>query len=356
LTLCAKRAKVREYIPAQVNARINYQLDITNRNYSRTDNIIPQIEQVVDEPVFCVSVPSSFVIVRRKGRVCVTGNSQQIPPKIRSIFTPEEGHCFVFADFDQLELRMASALAGATNYLEVFDRIYKKYKSGAKIDKFDPHEDPHSLAASMIFPEWASASTTDKERIRYFAKRFQFACLYRAEIPTVHRLVISVEDDEGNLINAHITEAETALKRERWLKNNPEFEKWWDTDVESFRQQGYLREPVLGRQRDFLDGLENSMNEIANFRTQSGGAAVAASAWINLVENGLSWYCYGHNTGIFVQVHDALGAEVPENKGKEVQRMMEECMETRVPGLPVVFTVESKITHAWFEPKGKKKS
>ena len=48
--------------------------------------------------------------------------------------------------------------------------------------------------------------------------------------------------------------------RDNWLKGAPEYETGWARDIATWREQGYLREPVTGRRRDFLDG-ENP-NEI----------------------------------------------------------------------------------------------
>lgn len=275
-------------------------------------------------------------------------NSQNFPICLRVMITPEDGHVIISVDKDQLELRAASAFAGAARYLEVFDAVYKKQKRGEKIDKLDLNQDPHSLAASWIFDkEWFNASEKDKKKIRDFAKRFQYSCLYQATVPTIHQTIVSVEDDAGNLIYAKSTERETGIKYDKWLKANPEFIKWWDTEYETARQQGFLAEPLLGRRRDFLDGIEESKNEVINFRCQAIGASVVAIGTIKFIENCMPWYKYGPNTGMINHMHDALYIEIPADKANAVMHELEEAMEVRVPGLDVVFTSEAHKKDHW---------
>ena len=261
---------------------------------------------------------------------------------------PQPGHALVGADEDQIELRMASALAGASRYLEVFE----------------VGGDPHTETALMIFgdlgrqmydhactlygkkkakeePKWS--------RMRDFAKIFCYLCIYGGGDETAHVNITSTEDDKGELIYKDISLREIRSRRRTWLDASPEFAKWWDTTLAKKRKQGFLTDPVLGRRCDFIsgDGDEEARNKILNFECQSGAAGVIHKATLQLVNGGLPFFRWGPGTGLIQQGHDALVAEVPIAEAENVASMLQEAMSMTIPGLPVKFTASAKIGPHW---------
>jgi uracil-DNA glycosylase family 4 len=294
------------------------------------------------------------------GRLSSSGpNAQNFPRSLRDIVVAQPGHVLVGADMDQLELRFAAALSGAERYLRVFN-------SGG---------DPHSETAAMLYEEEFKAADKDnKKRMRDFSKRFSYACLYRASPETVHDVIVSVENNKGELIYAKMNKRETALLHQRWLGANPEFEQWWEADLREYRRQGFLLEPVMNRRRDFLDGEDP--NEIANFKCQSGGSAIVHLATKDLIDGPLPFRKWGPGTGLVNQCHDSLTFEVPcphpefrplDAEGKVVEkerefgycppgckceankaaRVIQEAMTRRVDGLDVLFSASAKIGKRW---------
>src|SRR5262249_38310074 len=74
LLLSGMRANVRVYDGSRWKARhLSHQVDVTHRDYSLTTNA-QVTRSSAREPVYCVSVPSGFILVRRNGKACVTGN------------------------------------------------------------------------------------------------------------------------------------------------------------------------------------------------------------------------------------------------------------------------------------------
>lgn len=371
MALTGQRAHWREYI-AEISKRPNYQPSRSDSDYSLTTNVEKRSEQVVDEKVYCVSVPSSYLLVRREGEIHVTGQCQNWSRKIRdivcaqvewealaSISPANPGRALIGADEDQLELRFAAALAGCVRYLEVF------HKGG----------DPHAVTCEMLYgATFTNASEADKKRLRDFAKRFSYAVLYRAAVETVHETLASSENDDGKLVFPWLTLRETRTFHEKWLKANPEIEAWWDRDLEEFRRQGYLAEPVLGWRRDFLDGEDP--NEIANFKCQAGGSAIVHLGTLEFIKE-VPFERWGPGTGMIQQGHDALVVEVPAThapqlvekdkygrpkvkswcaKGcrcvtSQMQNLLAECLtiDGAQFGLPVKFTVGAKSGYRWSE-------
>jgi len=97
----------------------------------------------------------------RTGRFSVQGILQTIPRKqeIRELFVPEEGNCFVIADYSQIELRVSAELSG--------EKVMQK--------AFEKDEDLHRLTASKAFS--VQLSKVSKEQ-RTAAKAINFGLIY----------------------------------------------------------------------------------------------------------------------------------------------------------------------------------
>jgi len=89
-------------------------LYVTYRNFSMTTNISKEIEEVIDEPVYCVAVPSAFIVVRREGRVQITGNcpARGWGKQVKKIFIPPPGKIWCSSDASNLETRIVLDNAG----------------------------------------------------------------------------------------------------------------------------------------------------------------------------------------------------------------------------------------------------
>ena len=276
------------------------------------------------------------------GRLASSPNLQNWLQTIRSMIIPEEGNVFVYADSDQLELRIAAARWGAARYLAAL-------KAG---------EDPHQTTMHMIFGDrmWALDGAPQKryfkkgisgqfETQRTLAKKVQYAAQYGALTPTVYDIITSSEDKYGRMIFATLTMREVAKMHKTWLKNCPEFTKGWDTEMALFRRDGYITEPICGRRREFLNG--EAMNEIVNFPIQSSGASVINTATLAITGKYPRGFA-GKYTGLINQCHDALTLEVPEAYAMRVAYDLRDAMTGVAPAYrDVEFKAEAKIKGRW---------
>ena len=276
------------------------------------------------------------------GRFSSSGpNFQNIPYGIRDMCIPPPGCVFVGADYDQLELRFAAALAHAKNYLDAFEKR---------------EIDPHNLTGDLMFgarfwqaegaPETRMGKGTGQfKRMRNLAKAICFASLYGASAPKIYEMVTSDEDNDGNLTYAHYTLQQIRVLHKRWKQRAPEFEKWWGDTLRFVRQHSYIDEVVMGRRRYFA---KEDYNAILNFGVQAGGFAVVANGMLELVENHLP-FDFKNKIGLVNQLHDAVVFAVPEVKAEDTQKIVTEVLTRRVEGLPVEFTAEADIGHSWKE-------
>ncbi len=281
-------------------------------------------------------------------------NAQNWPKHLRKLIIPQPGHVIVGADADQLELRIITAIAQIRVYL----------------DAFANKKDPHAMTASLMFGAKFDSLVPKSDlwdKLRKIAKSIKYASFYGSGDETVHGLVTSAEDDNGNLMYPDLTVREVSTLKRNWLKGIPELPKFWDDTMEEFQSAGYVLDPVWGRRRDFLDG--EKFNEIINHPIQSAGAHIIHESTFDLL-NVIPFFKWGAGTGLIAQVHDALYVEAPcphdkyEAKDAEfgycppkctceanrAARDIEAAMNRTVKGLDgLTFSAKAKIGKNWGE-------
>lgn len=268
-------------------------------------------------------------------------NFQNIPFILRDIFIPPEGCVFVGADYDQLELRFAAALAGATSYLDAFRKKLI---------------DPHNLTADLMFGEtvWGAEGAPQTrlgkgkgqfKRLRNLAKTICFASLYGAAPLMVHEIIGRAEDEDGNMLYAEMDLRQVRTLHRTWLERAPEFKAWWRQVQATLRRQGYLEEVVLKRRRYFAD--LGDYNAALNYGVQAGGFAVVAQGMIDLMP--ILPFDFGQRTGLVNQLHDAVLFAVPEDRAEFAREVITQTLTREVEGLPVKFTAEAEIGTTWKE-------
>lgn len=282
-------------------------------------------------------------------------NAQNFPDDLRDMIIPAEGNILVGCDEAQLELRMVAGLSKASMYCAAF-------QTGG-----DPHLD---LSLAFFGEVFERASKDGKKKLRRLIKEFTYAGAYRAGPHTIWEVLTSGEEyvcpvcrtplrrktdrceahpaayPEKALIFPDLTIRETTALHETWLGRNPEIEEWWESDLADFKRQGFLAEPIFGLKRDFLDGEE--INEIANYRPQSGGSALVHIA-TERVKDQIPFEKWGPGTGLIQQGHDSLVVECPIAEAEDVKNILEESMKEdgNKWGLPVPFIGEGKIGPTW---------
>lgn len=290
-------------------------------------------------------------------------NAQNFPKHLRKMIIPQKGHVIVGADADQLELRIITAIAQIKVYLEAF------------ADK----KDPHAMTAALMFGKNFTSlvpKTEQWDKLRNLSKGIKYASFYGSGDETVHGIITSAEDKQGNLMYPDLTVREVATIRRNWLKGIPELPRFWEEKMEEYRSNGFVIDPILGRRRDFEDG--EAFNEIVNHPIQSAGAHIIHMSTFDLLEE-IPFGKWGPGTGLISQVHDAVYVECPcdhpqfdvpvdpktgkpDEKQREfgwcppgcrceanwTARTIERHMNREIPTLPgVPFSAKAKIGKTW---------
>jgi DNA polymerase-1 len=262
--------------------------------------------------------PSYHQIGAFTGRMsCSDPNLQQVPRDraVRAVFAAPAGRALVIADYGQVELRIAAAMAGETRML----------------DAFAQGRDLHRQTASLLTGKEPEAVTAEE---RQLAKAANFGLVYAMGARGLQRLART-----GYGIPLTLEEA-TAL-RERFFAAYPGLVSWHRRTLEE-AQRGRVLRTASGRVFR-LDGDVRAA-EAYNLPVQGTGADILKAAL------GRLWGPLGEADAHLVgTVHDEVLVECPADVAEDVRDLvaseMRDAAEALVAGVP--FTVEAHVAASW---------
>ena len=241
----------------------------------------------------------------------------EIGKKIREAFVADKGKIFVSADYSQFELRLAAAMAGDEELIELFNQDADIHtETAAQVYAISPHE---------VTPEQ-----------RRHAKVINFGILYGM---SGHGLSVATGTSE--------VEAREFLKKYKELRK-PIFD-YTASLIEQAKKKGYV-ETLFGRRRPMPD--INSSNFIVrsaaeraamNMPIQGTEADLMKLAMIQ-VESKLP-----SGAKQLLQIHDSIMVECRESQKEEVAKILKTTMEKIYPKLPVKLKVDISFGQNWGE-------
>jgi DNA polymerase I-like protein with 3'-5' exonuclease and polymerase domains len=237
---------------------------------------------------------------------CVKPNLQQVPRdnSFRAAAEAPDGWSFVCADFGQMELRLAAAIA----------------QDETMIRAFQADEDLHTLTAKAIYGDEVDDAKEMKQR-RQVAKSANFGLLFGAgakglrEYAGAMGITMTIEDAQQIRDTFHATYSGI----DEWQKRNAQ-----DSNKTSGDKWAEVRIPVSGMRR-FLPGDMNRVTVRCNTPVQGSGAAILKCAlgklWPTLRDA-------GENTArLAAVVHDEILLLVREGLEEQWMRTLQEAME-----------------------------
>lgn len=197
-TLCGIRAKLCKYQPKNPNASANWQVNIPNvysdrlqqrERYDSTTIKKHKVDRVKYSGfVYCVTVPSSYMLVRRNGMVSVTGNSSAVdkslqklfgdeyPGSVKEMFIADEDWFLVPVDLGGAELRMTAVQSQDQKFIWATECL-------SLPEEHPDHMDIHSSIAVSAFklpckPIKSAVEKAGFEHLRTGAKTVIFGKFY----------------------------------------------------------------------------------------------------------------------------------------------------------------------------------
>lgn len=268
--------------------------------------------------VFCVTVPSSYFLIRYKGKISITGNTnlQNIPkgvkakepedlelPNVRKLFIPDPGFTFFDMDLDRADLQVV-----------VWEAEDKKLKEALRLGI-----DMHCLNACDIFDikgipyeeltETHPNYNEHRERIgsmkRQLAKTGVHAVDYGCKARTLSVHLGSTVHEADKFIN-------------KWLSAHPGI-KTWHTRIESQINTRRYVENRFGYRRFYFDRPDGVLPEALAWIPQSTVACTINRVWMNVYKNLPEIW-------VLLQVHDSLAGQFPTHlKDWAIRRLKEEA-------------------------------
>jgi len=226
---------------------------------------------------------------------CIKPNNQQIPrdKEFRSCVEAPDGWLLVDADFGQMELRLAAAVAKD-------ERMIQAFKDG---------EDLHTVTAEAIGCS------------RQIAKSANFGLLYGSGAKGLRNYAGS------SGITMTLEDAKEI--RDQWLKTYQGIAKWqkekgYAAEQTQNQKDAFMRIPLSGMRR-WLPGEMNRLTVRCNTPIQGAGAAILKCAlgklWKELVKVGET------EARIAACIHDEILLLVREEKAQEWAARLKQIME-----------------------------
>lgn len=241
--------------------------------------------------------------------------------ELRSILVAQQDSALVVADYSQIELRAAAAIAGETKMIEAYQR----------------GEDLHRQTASVVLGK--SPDEVTKED-RQLAKAVNFGLLYGQSAPGLVRYAASsygvkLEAEQADSIRKAFFRTYGALRQ-------------WHGESHVKAGEGIRNvRTVIGRRRIIPPEASewNRFTALVNTPVQGGCADGMKRAMILLADR-LPDGCRMVST-----VHDELVVEAPREEAEAVRNLvvtvMREAMEDLFPQVPI--EVEAKVCRHWGE-------
>jgi DNA polymerase I len=260
-------------------------------------------------------------VIAQTGRLSSNNpNLQNIPVRtelgreIRKAFVAPKGRIFVSADYSQIELRVAAALA----------------KDEQMIKAFDDGIDIHALTAAELYGVPLDEVTKEQ---RYNSKTVNFGVLYGMS-------------SHGLSVATGMSRDEAAGFIKRYYEVRPQLAKYIE-DLKAFAREKQYTETLFGRRRPCPEINSNNFQVAAaaeryavNVPIQGTAADLMKLAMIKLA--GL----FDGKTQMLLQIHDELIVETDKDNAEAVASLMKESME-KVYDLGVRIEVDTASASTW---------
>lgn len=292
--------------------------------------------------VYCMTTQSSFFLMRYQGQIVVTGNSnlQNIPRdgRVRAVFVPDPGYIFGYADLKSAESLVVAHITGDREMLRLHS---PEYMSGEL--------DGHKYVASFLLDKPIERITKDE---RYLGKRVRHAGNYGLSWAKLQSMINADAQETGVSVDA--AQAKSLIHRYRAF--HPGLQTWWnETQAELWRTHTLFT--LHRRKRVFYDRPDAILPEAIAYVPQG---TVADTLNLGLLEIAKSEALRTLGFELLLQVHDAVGFQIPEASAGQALALLPGLMDIPltisrrgVEPYQISIPVEIQVGYNWGEQDSK---
>lgn len=255
----------------------------------------------------------------------------------RAMVTAPPGYVLVGADYAAIELRMYAIMAQ--------DKLL--------LDAIWTGKDPHCLNYATMMAKtpadlmkWYErvdkAEPKHRKYLRLIAKRFGFLVIYGGQKDKLYRTMAADRNPDGTRAFPDLKPGDVEMWFDNWHKGHPETRKWHEAVVRAWSSHGFVGTILDNRRRFFIGGLDATA--MPNMTIQGSAASIANRAMIRIAE-ACPHRGWGELAGPVLQVHDFIGLQVPLNRQKEAEDLLNTAMPYEHGGMK--FEVEQKSGPSW---------
>jgi DNA polymerase I-like protein with 3'-5' exonuclease and polymerase domains len=270
------------------------------------------------------------------GRSSSSPNIQNWPSRawrginMKRLIVAPPGHCFVFADLEQIESRLYAIDSGDQILLKAIREGLDVHSLNAAMI-FTRERDPDSPIVKQEYLRIVNLPKGAKKRARDIAKTVQYALNYGAGVTKLYD-VFRVARDKVTLkrLFPNVSRADAESWGEAWHHAHPT--QAWGDSIDAFeREYGYVMEEIHGRKR-FFPGGPNKPDAPKNMSIQGKAGARKNEAVLGIHKE-IPFRKWSKYTGLCRDIHDDVGVCVPLDRAEEAIRIVEKHMTGSYRGL-----------------------
>ncbi len=230
-------------------------------------------------------------------------NLQNIPrdKEVRSVFIPDPGFTFFYNDLERAESLVVAKLTGDPLMLE----------------DHEPGKDAHRRLAARLYSREEEDISKDQ---RYMGKQTRHAGNYMEGPKIFQRNVNKIAASTG--VEISLKEAKFFIGAYREM--HPFLQKWWDDTMYRVKHTGILYNLCAHkRPRRFYDRIENCLPAAIAYVPQS---TIGDTLNMAIIKAEKDEVFKATGAQILVQVHDAIGGQVPHENAETAMAMLKDLM------------------------------
>ena len=255
---------------------------------------------------------------------------QQFPKECRHIFRAAPGKVFIFCDYKQLEARILAVLANDEVSLNIFA---------------NPDDDIHRANTldllNWTIEHWNDQNDAIREAARNFGKAFLYGLQYGGKAETMKTKTFCpcprCADKVPQMLELKRDQLKAAERR--WFRAHPAVKVFQEQLAKDAQANHYYDSPFgLRRWLSKPWGAELD-RELKNIPEQMNAALLMNQSQVKMER---------YSIPIIIQMHDELGAEVPERDADQVRADMQGIMEQAIPELGgYSFPTDAAVGYNW---------